>query len=65
VGASAPRRAADLAERRAEIADLTRWHRRGGPHAPVLFAVMARAGSAPPGSGLLLNHWLQLALITR
>src|SRR5262249_11393984 len=58
--------AADAAERRAEIADLTRRVVVGAVlTAPVLLAVMAhdvfRAGWVP---GLLLNHWLQLALIT-
>jgi Cu+-exporting ATPase len=58
--------AADMAERRAEIADLTRRVAIGAVlTAPVLFAVMAHelfgAGWVP---SLLLNHWLQLALIT-
>jgi Cu+-exporting ATPase len=58
--------AADMAERRAEIADLTRRVTVGAVlTAPVLFAVMAHevfgAGWVP---ALLLNHWLQLALIT-
>jgi Cu+-exporting ATPase len=58
--------AADQAERRAEIADLTRRVIVGAIlTAPVLFAVMAHevfgAGWVP---GLLLNHWVQLALIT-
>jgi P-type Cu+ transporter len=53
-------------ERRAEIADLTRRVLVGAVlTAPVLFAVMARdlfgAGWVP---SVLLNHWLQLALIT-
>ena len=57
---------AQAAERRAEIADLTRRVIVGAVlTAPVLFAVMAhdlfKAGWVP---GLLLNHWLQLALIT-
>jgi Cu+-exporting ATPase len=67
VGAGAAEaEAADLAERRAEIADLTRRVVIGAVlTAPVLFAVMAhelfRVHWVP---GLLLNHWLQLALIT-
>jgi Cu+-exporting ATPase len=58
--------AAQAAERRAEISDLS-WRVLIGAvlTAPVLFAVMAhevfRANWVP---GLLLNHWLQLALIT-
>ena len=66
-GADAARaEAADQVERRAEIADLTRRVLVGAVlTAPVLFAVMAHevfgAGWVP---GLLLNHWLQLALIT-
>jgi Cu+-exporting ATPase len=55
----------EMAERRAEIADLTRRVVIGAVlTAPVLFAVMAdgflHATWVPP---LLLNHWLQLALI--
>jgi Cu+-exporting ATPase len=67
VGAGAAEaEAADMAERRAEIADLTRRVVIGAVlTAPVLFAVMAhelfRVHWVP---GLLLNHWLQLALIT-
>jgi len=58
--------AAQARERRAEIADLTRRVLLGAVlTAPVLFAVMAHemfgAGWVP---SLLLNHWLQLALIT-
>ena len=58
--------AAQAEERRAEIADLTRRVLIGAVlTAPVLFAVMAHeifgAGWVP---ALLLNHWLQLALIT-
>jgi Cu+-exporting ATPase len=58
--------AAQSRERRAEIADLTRRVVTGAAlTVPVLFAVMAHelfgAGWVPP---LLLNHWLQLALIT-
>ena len=57
---------AEMAERKAEIADLTRRVAIGAVlTAPVLFAVMAdsvlRATWLPP---ILLNHWLQLALIT-
>ena len=57
--------AADMAERRAEIADLSRRVIIGAIlTAPVLVAVMAhemfRAGWVP---GILLNHWVQLALI--
>ena len=58
--------AGQAAERRAEIADLTRRVLVGAVLTlPVLFAVMAsdvfNAGWVP---GALLNHWLQLALIT-
>jgi len=58
--------AADMAERRAEIADLTRRVIVGAVlTAPVLVAVMAHelfhASWVP---SLLLNHWLQLGLIT-
>jgi len=58
--------AAQAEERRAEIADLTRRVLVGAALAvPVLFAVMAHevfgAGWVP---GLLLNRWVQLALIT-
>ncbi|MFE1786868.1 heavy metal translocating P-type ATPase [Streptomyces sp. NPDC059525] len=58
--------AADVAERQAEIADLTRRVAMGAVlTAPVLFAVMTHelfgAGWVP---GWMLNHWLQLALIT-
>src|SRR5207247_1571424 len=58
--------AAQAAERRGELADLTRRVVVGAVlTAPVLFAVMAHdvfgAGWVP---GLLLNRWLQLALIT-
>jgi Cu+-exporting ATPase len=56
---------AEMAERKAEIADLTRRVVIGAVlTAPVLFAVMAdgffHATWLPP---ILLNHWLQLALI--
>ncbi len=65
-GAAAGAEAAQAAERRAEIADLTRRVIVGAVlTGPVLFAVMAhevfKAGWVP---GVLLNHWLQLALIT-
>jgi P-type Cu+ transporter len=58
--------AAQAEERRAEIADLTRRVLVGAVlTAPVLFAVMAHevfgVGWVP---SLLLNHWLQLVLIT-
>ncbi|HXZ69520.1 MAG TPA: heavy metal translocating P-type ATPase [Streptosporangiaceae bacterium] len=57
---------AEAAGRRAEIADLARRVIVGAVlTAPVLFAVMAhdvfKAGWVP---GVLLNHWVQLALIT-
>jgi Cu+-exporting ATPase len=58
--------ATDVAERRAEIADLTRRVIVGAAlTVPVLFAVMAHDlfGAAWVPS-LLLNHWLQLVLIT-
>ena len=58
--------AAEAAERRAEITDLTRRLIVGvALTAPVLVAVMAhevfKAAWVP---GILLNHWVQLALIT-
>jgi len=58
--------AADLAERRAEISDLTRRVTVGaGLTAPVLVAMMAHdLFHATWVPGILLNHWLQLALIT-
>ena len=64
--AAAEVEAAQAEERHAEIADLTRRVTIGAVlTAPVLFAVMAHevfgAGWVP---SLLLNHWLQLALIT-
>ncbi len=63
---AAAEEAAEAAERRAEIADLTRRLVAGAVlTAPVLLAVMAhdlfKAGWVP---GALLNHWVQLALIT-
>ena len=64
--AAAEAEAAEATERKAEIADLTRRVVVGAVlTAPVLFAVMAasvfNAGWVP---GWMLNHWLQLALIT-
>jgi len=64
--AAAEAEAVEAAERRAEIADLTRRVTVGAVlTAPVLFVVMAdslfNAGWVPDW---LLNHWLQLALIT-
>ncbi|MGZ5982637.1 MAG: HAD-IC family P-type ATPase, partial [Isosphaeraceae bacterium] len=52
----------EMAERKAEIRDLTRRVVVGAVlTAPVLFAVMA--GSVVP-VGILANHWVELALIT-
>ena len=58
--------AAQAAERRTEIADLTRRVLIGAVlTAPVLFAVMAQSlFNAHWVPGVLLNHWMQLALIT-
>jgi Cu+-exporting ATPase len=58
--------AAEMAERRAEIVDLTRRVIVGAVlTVPVLFAVMAHdVFGAAWVPGWLLNHWLQLALIT-
>ncbi|GGN88320.1 hypothetical protein GCM10011579_082000 [Streptomyces albiflavescens] len=58
--------AADAAERQAEIKDLTRRVLLGAVFtAPVLFAVMAHElFGADWVPGWMLNHWLQLALIT-
>jgi Cu+-exporting ATPase len=58
--------AAEAAERRAEIADLTRRVIAGAVlTAPVLFAVMAHeVFKATWVPGVMLNHWAQLALIT-
>ncbi|ALV33225.1 heavy metal translocating P-type ATPase [Streptomyces sp. CdTB01] len=58
--------AADAAERQAEIKDLTRRVLTGAVlTAPVLFAVMAHElFGADWVPGWMLNHWLQLALIT-
>src|SRR5262249_36665291 len=68
-GSEAPAVAAEAveaAERRAEIADLTRRVLVGVVlTAPVLFAVMAHeVFKATWVPGVLLNHWVQLALIT-
>jgi len=64
--AAAEVEAAQAHERRAEIADLTRRVAAGAVlTAPVLFAVMAHEiFGATWVPSLLLNHWLQLALIT-
>ena len=64
--AAAEVEAAQAEERRAEIADLTRRVVIGAVlTAPVLFAVMAHeVFGADWVPSLLLNHWLQLALIT-
>ncbi|WP_190195241.1 heavy metal translocating P-type ATPase [Streptomyces minutiscleroticus] len=58
--------ATDAAERRAEITDLSRRVLLGTVFtAPVLFAVMAHElFGATWVPGWMLNHWLQLALIT-
>ncbi|GAA4488528.1 hypothetical protein GCM10023094_48540 [Rhodococcus olei] len=58
--------AAQAEERRAEITDLTRRVVTGAVlTAPVLFAVMAQSlFGATWVPAVLLNHWLQLALIT-
>ncbi|MFF0558377.1 heavy metal translocating P-type ATPase [Streptomyces sp. NPDC004266] len=58
--------AADIAERQAEIKDLTRRVAVGAVlTAPVLFAVMAHElFGAEWVPGWMLNHWFQLALIT-
>src|SRR6266496_2734640 len=58
--------AAEAAERRAEISDLTRRVIAGAVlTAPVLFAVMAHeVFKVTWVPGVLLNHWVQLALIT-
>src|SRR5215207_3526119 len=65
-GSAAEAEAADMTERRAEIADLTRRVVIGALlTAPVLFAVMAHEVFGTDWvPGLLLNHWIQLALIT-
>jgi P-type Cu+ transporter len=57
--------AADMAERRAEITDLTRRVIIGALlTTPVLFAVMAHEFLRADWVPALLNHWMQLALIT-
>ncbi|MBC9713918.1 heavy metal translocating P-type ATPase [Streptomyces sp. TRM66268-LWL] len=65
-GSAADTEAAEAAERRAEITDLTRRVGLGALlTAPVLFAVMAHElFGADWVPGWMLNHWLQLALIT-
>lgn len=63
--AAADTEAAQSRERRAEIADLTRRVAIGAVlTAPVLYAVMAHPLGARWVPMVLLNHWLQLALIT-
>jgi Cu+-exporting ATPase len=63
--AAAEIEAAQAEERRADIADLTRRVVIGAVlTAPVLYAVMAQPLGARWVPGVLLNHWLQLALIT-
>lgn len=64
--AAAEAEAAESAEQRAEIADLTRRVALGAVlTAPVLFAVMAHElFGADWVPGWLLNHWLQLAMVT-
>ena len=63
---TADEEAAQAAERRAEIADLTRRVITGAVLTlPVLFAVMAHeVFGADWVPAVLLNHWVQLALIT-
>ncbi|MGA5411870.1 heavy metal translocating P-type ATPase [Streptomyces lavendulocolor] len=65
-GSGAEAEAAEAAERHAEIADLIRRVAVGAALTlPVLFAVMAHElFGADWVPGWLLNHWLQLALIT-
>lgn len=63
--AAAELQAAQTEERRAEIADLTRRVAIGAVLTiPVLYAVMAEPLGARWVPALLLNHWVQLALIT-
>ena len=63
--AAAEVEAAQAEERRAEIADLTRRVVIGAVlTTPVLFAVMAQSLGAHWVPAALLNHWVQLALIT-
>ncbi|MFF4576601.1 heavy metal translocating P-type ATPase [Streptomyces sp. NPDC001410] len=65
-GQAAEAEAAEAAERRAEIRDLSRRVAFGAVlTAPVLFAVMAHElFGADWVPGWMLNHWLQLVLIT-
>ncbi|MGW0118031.1 heavy metal translocating P-type ATPase [Streptomyces sp. NPDC003327] len=65
-GSGAEAEAAEAAERRAEITDLTRRVAVGAVLTlPVLFAVMAHElFGADWVPGWLLNHWVQLVLIT-
>lgn len=63
--AAAEVEAAQAEERRTEIADLTRRVALGAVlTAPVFYAVMAHPLGAGWVPAVLLNHWLQLALIT-
>ena len=63
--AAAEIEASQAEERRAEIADLTRRVVIGAVlTVPVLYAVMARPLGAHWVPAVLLNHWVQLALIT-
>jgi len=63
--AAAEIEASQAEERRAEIADLTRRVVIGAVlTAPVLYAVMAQPLGAHWVPAVLLNHWVQLALIT-
>ncbi|HTX96523.1 MAG TPA: heavy metal translocating P-type ATPase [Mycobacterium sp.] len=63
--AAAEIEAAQAEDRRAEIADLTRRVVIGAVlTAPVLYAVMAQPLGARWVPAVLLNHWVQLALIT-
>ena len=63
--AAAEIEAAQAEDRRAEIADLTRRVVIGAVlTAPVLYAVMAQPLGAHWVPAVLLNHWVQLALIT-
>ena len=63
--AAAEVEASQAEERRAEVADLTRRVLIGAVlTAPVLYAVMAQPLGAHWVPAVLLNHWVQLALIT-
>lgn len=63
--AAAETEAAEAEDRRAEIADLTRRVVIGTVlTVPVLYAVMAQPLGAHWVPAILLNHWVQLALIT-